>query len=168
MTLFIDQAKQYAQYHQNQSTIYAHMAGIPLLILSLLVLLGFLHLVIPGLLDIKFADIAILALLIWYFTLNWLLALVLLPVFIVLLWIADFFNYSGPTAFGLWTFVILFLLGCALQFVGHFFEGKRPPFKINLWQMLLAPMFLTAELFFMAGRMESLKKAIHGKEGRKK
>ncbi|WP_133128038.1 Mpo1-like protein [Legionella nagasakiensis] len=164
MKSFTEQAKWYAEYHQKKATLYTHMVGVPIIILSLMILLGFVHVYIPGILDIKLADLAVLALLIYYFRLNWLLALITLPLFALLLWIADLFNYAGPTSFALWSFVILLVLGCFLQLVGHFIEGKRPALTDNFWQALVAPLFLLAELFFLAGKMQTLKEEIHGEE----
>ncbi len=164
MVPFIEQAQGYATFHQKSITRYTHMAGTPLIILSLMILLGFVHVVIIGLLDVNVANIATLVLLIYYFRLHWRLALVLTPLLIFLLWIASFFSHYGPTAFALWSFILIFLAGCALQFIGHFIEDKRPVFVDNLWQVLIAPLLIVADLFFILGRMSELKDEIYGKD----
>jgi len=163
MKSFIEQAQLYAACHQKPMTRYSHYIGIPLIIFSLLILLGFLHLVIPGVMNITFASIATAALLVYYFSLNWRLALVLTPILIILLTLADWVSQDGPTAMALWIFVFTFLVGWVFQLVGHFIEGRRPAFLENCWQPLIAPLFLTAELFFLAGRMQVLKEEIYGK-----
>ncbi|GGI92755.1 Mpo1 family 2-hydroxy fatty acid dioxygenase [Legionella impletisoli] len=162
MTAFTEQAKRYTAYHHTRLIWYTHLIGIPLIFFSLLILFGFLHLVVPNLFDIKFSDILVVALLIYYFFLNWKLALVLTPIFIILLWLSDLINYAGPTAFAVWAFIIIFLLGCAFQLAGHLIEGSRPAFSNHPKDSLAAPMFITAELFFKAGKMNSLKKEIYG------
>lgn len=162
MIPFVDQAQVYASYHRNPITRYTHMAGIPLIILSLMILIGFIHVVIIGVLDINVANLATLALLIYYFRLNWRLALTLTPILLLLLWIATFFNHAGPTAFALWSFLLLFLLGAILQSIGHFIEENRPAFVDNFWQVLIAPLFIIAEAFFLIGYMQDLKKEIYG------
>ena len=162
MNSFIEQAQFYAAYHQKPNTRYTHFAGVPLIIFSLMVLLGFIHLIIPGVVDITFATIATVVLLIYYFYLNWRLALALTVIFIILLALADLVSYNGPTRISLWIFALTFVIGWALQLIGHFMEGKPPAFLDNLWQSLIAPMFLTAELFFLAGRMQGLKEQIYG------
>ncbi|KTD36499.1 transmembrane protein [Legionella nautarum] len=164
MKSFIEQARMYGAYHRKPITRYTHFAGVPLIIFSLMVLFGFLHLVIPGVMDITLASIATFALLIYYYFLNWRLALVLTAVFIILLWLANLVSYYGPTRSALWIFLITFILGWALQLIGHFFEGNRPAFLDNIWQALIAPMFLTAELFFLGGRMQNLQEQIQGIE----
>lgn len=167
MASFIEQARWYASYHQNAMTQYLHMAGALLLLLSAMILLGFIHLVIPGFLDIKFSEIAALVLLIYYFRLNWRIALALTPVFIILLWIAGLFIGAGLSAFSIWSFITIFILACLIQGIGYFIEGRRPPMMDNWLYDLAAPMFLTAEIFFMGGWMKHLKEEIYGQDAHK-
>ncbi|WED42902.1 DUF962 domain-containing protein [Legionella cardiaca] len=164
MKSFVEQAQFYAKYHQKPITLYTHLAGVPLIIFSLMIFLGFFHLIVPGLLDTTFASIATVVLLIYYFLLNWRLALVLTPILICLLWIAEAISWAGPTRGALWTFIITFILGWALQLAGHYIEGKRPALMDNFWQALIAPLYITAELFFKGGRMQTLKNQIHGED----
>jgi uncharacterized membrane protein YGL010W len=168
MIPFIEQAKSYASYHKKAATRYSHMAGIPLIILSLMILLGFIHVVIIGVLDVNVAIIATMALLAYYFRLDWRLALALTPVLVILLWIASFFSHDGPTAHALLSFLIIFVIGVALPFISHFIEEKRLTLSENLWQVLIAPLFMVAEVFFWAGRMKELNEAIYGKKPVKK
>jgi uncharacterized membrane protein YGL010W len=161
MTPFTQRAKLYSEYHQKRETLYTHVASILLLSLALLILLGFFHLYVPGLFDITLATIGTIALLVYYFVVNWKLALVLTPVFLILLWISHFVSYQGPTSFSLWTFVLIFVLSGIILSVGYFLEGRRPPFYTGLKQLFLEPMFLTAEIFFMIGKMQPLHDAIH-------
>lgn len=163
MNSFIEQAQFYAAYHQKPITRYTHFIGIPLIILSLMVFLSFFHLIVPGVLDATLASIATAFLLLYYFWLNWRLAAVLVPVFIVLLWIADWIGGEGPTRSAVWFFLISFVAGWALQLIGHFLEGRRPALLDNFWQALIAPLFLAAEVFFMSGRMQGLREEIYGK-----
>ena len=162
MKSFIEQAQMYAGYHQNITTRYTHLAGVPLIILSVMILLGFIKIVMPGVFSITLACLATLGVLIYYFRLNWKLALALTPILIVLLLFADLFSHNGPTKLGVWAFIITFIAGWTLQLYGHFIEGKKPAFMDNLSQALIAPLFLTDELFFMAGYMKSLKEQIYG------
>jgi uncharacterized membrane protein YGL010W len=111
--------------------------------------------------DITLAGVATVALLIYYFILNWRLTLALAPFLLGLLWLSERITAAGPNKFSLWFFIITFILGWVFQLVGHLIEGKRPAFVDNLGQSLIAPLFLTAELFFIANRMQSLKKEIY-------
>ena len=167
MIPFIEQAQCYATYHRNATSRYMHMIAIPFIVLSLMILLGFVQILIPGVLHIDLAGIATLALLIYYFRLNWRLTLALIPMVIFLLWIAALFSAAGPTAFALWSFIIIFIFGSILQIIAHFFEEKRPAPIDNLWLVLIAPLCLVAELFFITGRMQNLSEEIYGKKPEK-
>jgi uncharacterized membrane protein YGL010W len=52
----------------------------------------------------------------------------------------------------------VFVLGWTLQLLGHRLEGNRPALLTNLAQILVAPLFLTAELGFSLG----LRRRLHG------
>ncbi|CEG55517.1 Mpo1 family 2-hydroxy fatty acid dioxygenase [Legionella fallonii] len=162
MKPFVEQAQMYAGYHQNITTRYTHLAGVPLIILSMMILLGFIQIIMPGVFSTTLACLTTLAVLIYYFRLNWKLALALTPILIILLLFSSLFSHHGPTKLGVWAFIITFVVGWGLQLYGHYIEGKKPAFMDNLSQALIAPLFLTAELFFMAGYMKSLKEQIYG------
>lgn len=162
MKSFLEQAQFYATYHKNPMTRYTHMVGVPIVILSFMILLGFVQIIIPGVFATNLACLTTLVLLIYYFRLNWQLSLALTPIMIILLWIASWFNHAGPTKLGLWAFIITFVLGWGLQFYGHFIEDKKPALMDNLFQALISPLYLMAELFFMAGFMKQLKEQIYG------
>ena len=53
-----------------------------------------------------------------------------------------------------------FIVGCALQLLGHRLEGNRPALLDNLLQILVAPMYLTAELAFSLGLCRDLRTAV--------
>lgn len=161
MKSFIEQAKFYASYHTNPVTRYTHFAGIPLIILSLMIFLGFFQFVMINVFEISFAVIGTILVMIYYFRLNWQLSLALTPIMLILLWISSFFSSEGPSALGIWSFIITFVAGWAFQLAGHFVEGKRPALMDNLCQAMIAPLFLVADLLFMANLLPDLQKEIY-------
>jgi uncharacterized membrane protein YGL010W len=48
-------------------------------------------------------------------------------------------------------FLVLFIGGWALQFLGHHYEGKRPALMENIFQGFIGPMFLVAETLVASG-----------------
>lgn len=164
MKPFIEQAQFYAAYHHNIKTRYTHLAGVPILILSIMIFLGFIKIIMPGVFATSLAFLATLGALVYYFRLNWQLALALTPILLILLLIANWFSQDGPTPFGVWFFILFFIIGLGLQLYGHYLEGKRPAFMDNFSQALIAPLCLVAELFFMAGYMLPLKEQMYGSE----
>ena len=166
MKSFIEQAQMYTGYHQNKMTRYTHMAGVPIIIFSIMIFLGFVKVIVPGVFGTSLASLATLAVLIYYFRLNWQLALALTPIMhAVLLWLAHWFTLLGPTKLGVWVFIITFVVGWGIQLYRHYIEGKKPAFMASLNQALIAPLVLIAELFFMAGFMTPLKKQIDPSDG---
>lgn len=161
MKEFIGQARMYAYYHQKKETFYTHLAGVPLIIFGLMIFLGFFQLIVPGVLKTTLANIATLILLGYYFLLNWKLALFASPLLFMLLWISHLISYAGPTSFALWFLVAVLIIGVLLQAVGHIIEGRKPAFMDNFTQAYIAPLFLVAEICFMAGIMSTLKNQIH-------
>ena len=166
MKPFIEQAQFYAEYHQNPMTRYTHLIGVPLIILSLMILLGFVKIILPGVFTANLAGVAAIVALYYYFRLNWQLSLALIPIFSILLWIAHWFNHAGPTKLGFWAFLITFILGWGLQLYGHYIEVKKPALMDNFYQAMIAPLFLAAELFFIAGLMLPLKEQIYGQQNK--
>jgi uncharacterized membrane protein YGL010W len=164
MKSFIEQAQFYAAYHQNRQTRNTHMLGVPLIILALMIFLGFVKITVTGVFATNLASLLTVLVLIYYFRLMWQLALALTPIMLILLLIANWFSQDGPTPLGVWSFIIFFAIGWGLQFYGHYLEGKRPAFMDNVGQTLIAPLYLVAELLFMAGYMHSLKAQIYKPE----
>lgn len=164
MISFLELAQRYAIYHQKPMTRHVQMIDIPLIFLAIMILLSCVHVIIPGILDINFACIVALGLLVYYFRLNWHLALVVTPLFIALLWVAGIFSYPHPTYFTLYTFLIVVSIGCLLLFASYFMEGKRPSLTQAGQQILIAPLMMAADLLFLAGWLHDLKVQIYGQE----
>lgn len=59
----------------------------------------------------------------------------------------------------------LFLGGWALQFLGHYFEGRKPAFLDDLKGLLDGPLFLVAEVAFALGLSPELRKEVEDRAG---
>ncbi len=57
-------------------------------------------------------------------------------------------------------FIVLFVGGWALQFLGHHYEGKRPALLDNIFQAFIGPMFLVAEAMVVMGQRTDLAEAM--------
>ena len=64
--------------------------------------------------------------------------------------------------FGLWlgSAIALFVVGWVLQFIGHYYEGKKPAFVDDLTGLLIGPLFIMAELSFKLGLRKPLQQDI--------
>jgi uncharacterized membrane protein YGL010W len=60
---------------------------------------------------------------------------------------------------------VTFLAGWVIQFIGHKFEGMKPAFFDDAKQLLIGPLFVCAEVYFLLGAREDLRKYIEARVG---
>ncbi|MDR6292545.1 MULTISPECIES: Mpo1 family 2-hydroxy fatty acid dioxygenase [Inquilinus] len=155
--LFDRQMAMYTSFHRDGRNRLTHFFGIPAIILAVLVALATVPLGAVAGWPVTLADLV--GLLIW---LLWIaldlglglaMAVLVIPGLIIAHLVVD-----GGAAWVTWTVAaVLFVGGWALQLVGHAYEGKRPAFLSNLFQLLIGPMFLMAETAFALGLRPGLK-----------
>ena len=146
----IDLLSQYAQYHRDRRNIASHFVGIPMIVFAVGVLLAKPSFVVGSLLLspawLVFGGVAI-----WYLT-RGSLVLGLATSFAVgiLILAAQQVGGSGTAAWLAWG-LSFFVVGWLIQFVGHWYEGRKPAFVDDIVGLLVGPMFVTAELLFSLG-----------------
>jgi uncharacterized membrane protein YGL010W len=59
----------------------------------------------------------------------------------------------------------LFFVGWVIQFIGHYFEGKKPAFVDDLVGLLVGPLFVVAEVAFALGLRAELEQSITAEAG---
>jgi len=160
----LDLMAQYASYHRDRRNIATHFVGIPMIVFALLALLAGLQLSIAGI-TLSAALLVWALSAAWYLTrgefilglatvaVNGLLLLLALPV-------ADA-SFSSWLAGGLTAFV----LGWIIQFIGHYYEGKKPAFVDDLVGLLVGPMFVVGEALFMLGWGREMLREIERRAG---
>jgi uncharacterized membrane protein YGL010W len=153
-----DQMSFYAAYHQDARNKATHFVGVPMIVFSLMIPLGWLRMDLGG-----FAPSAALAvaaiLVVYYLLLDVPLGLAMGAVFALLLWAAEPLSRAALGESLAW-FLVLFVGGWALQLWGHVFEGRKPALVDNLFQIFVAPIFLAAEVFFALGYKPRLHEAV--------
>lgn len=160
MKTFTDYARHYLPTHSSKITLYTHAVGIPLILLSVMIFLGWFKLIVPTLFSTTLATIGTLILVIYYLKIQWQLALISLPVLILLLWISSLTSNIGPTHFSVWFCIITALCGWSLLLISHFLDKKRPTFLSDYTLIFIAPLLLTAQLTFAMGHLQTLKQHI--------
>ena len=83
----------------------------------------------------------------------------------VLLVAAHQVAYGGGVAVWLGWGVGMFLLGWLVQFIGHWYEGRKPAFVDDLIGLLVGPMVITAEALFALGWNKPLLAEIERRAG---
>ena len=155
-----EQLSQYALYHRDQRNILTHFAGIPLIVISVFGMLSF-----PLFGTAVSAALVLLVLSCLYY-----LLLDLKFGLLMLLFSGGCFALSQQLVLllneqWLWGSVAVFALGWVLQFIGHYFEGKKPAFVDDLMGLVIGPLFIVAEWVFIAGFATELKQQIEADAG---
>jgi uncharacterized membrane protein YGL010W len=145
-----EQLESYGAYHRDTRNKLTHFIGVPLVTFSIFLVLSWFRFVAAPELPLSGATLFFLAVLVYYLRLDWHIALLQAPFNLVLLGLAD---RAALLPFGqsLTVFLITFVLGWAVQLLGHAIEGRRPALADNLLQIFNAPLFLTAEVLFLFG-----------------
>ncbi len=142
-----------------------HFIGVPLVVLSLMIALGWVRMGLPirggykPSYDLSLAMVFTALVTVWYVKVDVKLALVQLPFTVALLFLGD---HIATLSWGLslTAFMGVFVLGWFFQLLGHYLEGNRPALRDNFFQIFNAPLFLAAELLFALGFYQGLRDRI--------
>ena len=159
-----DLLTQYAAYHRDRRNIVSHFIGVPMIVFAVGVLLTRPQFAVSGYMLtpawIVFAFAAA-----WYLTRgSVVLGLATSAAVGILMALAHgtaAMSVAGWLAWGIGFFVV----GWLIQFVGHWYEGKKPAFVDDLVGLLVGPMFVVAEALFMLGWNKRLLQEIEQRAG---
>ena len=59
----------------------------------------------------------------------------------------------------------MFVVGWVIQFIGHYYEGRKPAFVDDVSGLIVGPLFVVAELAFLLGLRHDLKEQIEARSG---
>jgi uncharacterized membrane protein YGL010W len=163
---------QYAQYHRDPRNIATHLVGIPVIVLAIGVLLARPSIPLnPGsTLALSPAWALWAAATLWYAGRSvysrpvWPVALAVILSNAVLMAAAHWIAVEAASQWLIWG-AVLFVGGWALQFLGHYYEGRKPAFLDDLAGLLVGPMFVCAEALFALGRCTELRERITREAG---
>jgi uncharacterized membrane protein YGL010W len=154
----------YAAYHRDRRNIATHFVGIPLIVFAVGALLARPLFTLGGLTLTPAAIVWGLTTL-WYLTRgNLALGLATSVVNLILIMLAQPLGHLTTAAWLGWS-VGAFVLGWAIQFVGHYYEGRKPAFVDDLRGLLVGPMFVVAEALFALGWGKPLLAEIESRVG---
>jgi uncharacterized membrane protein YGL010W len=146
----------YADAHRDRVNSIMHMIGNPILFVAVVLPLSLLPVSVFGV-EISAAPLltipALMLWIAWDITIGLAIAVSSVP----LLFAAGAIAIHASILWVWLTAVGLFVLGWALQIIGHqLFEGKRPTLLDNPVQMLISPMYIFAKLFVAFGFRQDL------------
>lgn len=164
MNKLTDLLAQYASYHRDRRNILTHLVGIPTIVLSLMVLLARPTLATVGGLPINPGMVIAALLALYYLKLDLRMGAVMAAVFALGL---DVALHTAPLATGAWLAwgLGLFLVGWGIQFLGHYYEGRKPAFVDDIIGLIIGPLFVLAEVAFLLGLRKDVEAAIEQKAG---
>jgi len=150
---------QYAHYHRDRRNILTHVVGIPLIVMSLGMLL--VH-PVWRLGDFWFTPAGV----IWFLSSLWyvsrgslLLGLATVLVNGALMWAAyltpvwvAWLGWPALENQPVWLLGVgVLIVGWAIQFIGHWFEGRKPAFVDDVVGLMIGPMFVVGEVLMAFG-----------------
>ncbi|VXC47958.1 conserved membrane hypothetical protein [Pseudomonas sp. 8Z] len=158
MKTLVDHLAQYAAYHRDRRNIASHFIGIPMIVFAVTVLLSR-----PGFAVAGFwlapASLAALASVWFYLRLDRRFGLVMTALLALCLWGAAKLAMAS-TALWLSAGLGLFLVGWVIQFVGHYYEGRKPAFVDDVMGLIVGPLFVVAEAAFLLGLRKEVEHAV--------
>lgn len=158
MKTLADHLAQYAAYHGDGRNVATHMVGIPLIVLAIQLLLAR-PLLLDGPVPVTPALVVSLLAAGYYLRLDLRMGLVMA----LLLGLGVALTEAVAAAFAgshVTLAVGVFVFGWVLQFIGHWFEGRKPAFFDELVSLLIGPVFVVAEVLFALGLFPALRQAV--------
>ena len=158
-TLFERQMAMYTTYHRDHRNRLTHFFGIPAIVASIILVLSLARI------EIGTATLSLALLIggaVWGMwialdrPIGYAMGIFMIPCFLI----CERFVAVQPVSTVWIVFAVLFVGGWALQLWGHVYEGRRPALLSNLFQALIGPMFLVAEVFFALGWRRGLKERV--------
>jgi uncharacterized membrane protein YGL010W len=163
----VEQLSTYKSVHLNRKNIRTHLVGVPMIIWSIALLLASFSFDIEssfisrylGIENVSFtlAGIFSVGVLIYYLILSFQLGILALVLFGPLMWNV---HYVVNMEYHIIIAISVFVIGWVIQFIGHHYEKAKPAFMDDINQLLIGPLFVIAEIYFLLGRGKILDKNI--------
>jgi uncharacterized membrane protein YGL010W len=163
MKTLLDQLSNYADYHRSERNITTHLIGVPMIVLALMVLLSRPAWVVNEL-ALSPAVFIVVVLLLYYLRLHIAMGLIMSALLVSGLFLSAWVATLDDSIW-LAAGVGGFLLGWVIQFVGHYFEGRKPAFFDDVMGLAIGPLFVVAEVLFKLGLFSELAQEIENRSG---
>jgi uncharacterized membrane protein YGL010W len=163
MKTLLDQLANYAEYHRCERNIATHLVGVPLIVIGILVLLSRPVWVIEPL-ALSPAVGLVTVFVLYYLRLHAVFGVIMGTLCGLCLVLGAYVAALDDTTW-LAAGVGCFLVGWVIQFIGHYFEGRKPAFFDDVMGLAIGPLFVLAEVLFKLGAFTMLKAAIEERAG---
>jgi uncharacterized membrane protein YGL010W len=158
--LFRRQLASYAAAHRDWRNKATHFVGIPIIVFALLLALSLWRFEVQGREWTGSLVVSLVAVVGWL-ALDLGLGIVMGLIMVVAWFAAEALAAALGAPSAVWiAFLVLFVGGWVLQFLGHYYEGRRPALLDNIFQAFIGPMFLVAETMVAMGWRSDLADAM--------
>ncbi|EFI61268.1 MULTISPECIES: DUF962 domain-containing protein [Comamonas] len=164
MKTLIDQLSNYADYHRDPRNIVTHYIGVPMIMQAVVILLARLQWGALGGMPISLALLAAVAAAVYYWRLDGRYGLFMSVLLAAMLALAAPVAAQPMGSWLAWG-LGLFVLGWVIQFIGHYWEGRKPAFLDDVMGLLIGPLFVAAELGFALGLRKEVQAAVEQRSG---
>jgi uncharacterized membrane protein YGL010W len=154
---------QYAEYHRDRRNIATHFVGVPMIVFAVGTLLARPSFTV-GSLEVTPAWIVFAIAALWYLSRHTVLGLATSVAMGALIYLGHLVADGGTSAW-LATGIGFFVVGWVIQFIGHYYEGRKPAFVDDLMGLMVGPMFVMAEALFAFGWNREMLHSIEQKVG---
>lgn len=167
-----DQFINYYEYHKNPLNQLIHFVFVPVLTFGIIMLLvavpvqwPLLSLLVPPNIDLvmNLAFPFLILLVIYYLILDRSIGSLLTIELTCFLFLACHLHRTLPSNTYFVVSILVQVIGWSIQFLGHYWEGRRPALVDNGLQVFIAPMFVMVEFVFKLGLKQDLKKEVEQK-----
>ena len=166
MSAFVSRLSVYGDYHRDHRNIATHLVGIPMIVFAVGILTSRPALGLGEGLVLTPAMLISLLTGLFYLRLDLRFGAVMTALLALHAW-AGLALAALPTAAWLELGLALFVLGWAIQFLGHHYEGRKPAFVDDLTGLVIGPLFVAAEVAFKLGLRLEVKAAMDADAARR-
>jgi uncharacterized membrane protein YGL010W len=158
MKSLADQLAQYAAYHCDSRNVITHMVGIPMIVVAVATLLSRPAFGIAPL-ALSPAMVGGMIAAIFYLRLDARFGIAMMLLLALSIWAGQVLA-AQSTVLWLASGLGMFFIGWVIQFVGHYYEGRKPAFMDDLMGLAIGPLFIVAELGFLLGLRHDVRRAV--------
>ncbi len=164
MKTFVQHLSKYAAYHRDKRNVATHYIGVPMIVAGVVTMLSrpaFMH--IDGM-AISPATIGVAITALFYLKLDIRFGIVMSVFLAACLWFGQLLAEQTTAIWLVWG-IGVFVVGWVIQFIGHYFEGKKPAFLDDVLGLVIGPIFVAAELAFELGLRKDVQDAVEARVG---
>jgi uncharacterized membrane protein YGL010W len=164
MQSFVQHLSKYAAYHRDKRNVATHYVGIPMIVAGVATLLSRPAFAYFGGVALSPALIVVAITALFYLKLDVRFGIVMSLFLAACLWLGQMLAVQTTIIWLSWG-IGLFVVGWVFQFIGHYYEGKKPAFVDDIMGLAIGPIFVAAELAFELGLRKDVQAAVEARVG---